>query len=805
MGVSDWDPAQYGKFAAERAQPFWDLVGLIEQDRPIRARRSTSDAGPASSTAAAVERLGVERDGRHRFVAEDAGRRAARAARRCASSAATWPRGPRTATTTSCWPTPACSGCPTTSACSPAGGRRSPRMASSPCRCPPTPTTRRTASPPRSRRASRSARRWAARPRPTSPRNVLAPEQYAVLLDHLGARAPARAPAGLRPRRWPASSDVVEWVKGTSPHPVRRRAARRPARAVRRRLPAAAAGGDRRHGAVLLPVQADPDLGRVADVWPDRPSDAPATFRRTPADRGETHGCALADGVPRWAALAAAIGACDPGGDVTVGAGRGRRSRRRDVRVHGCGADLEVPATVTVATFDVYGAQGGAGDVTHLTASRVGWTGDRNAVGHAWRHGPRVRRWQGRRLGNVFPMRAPAQGASTAAVMAERERVPVLWSGGWWGVGRAHRRRRASTDRVLVAGGGGGASVNGFCPDAGGGGGSRASRCRGRGRAPAEVPAATRTAPREAACSASARTEGRSCSLNAAGGGGGGGYYGRGRWCDRRVRGWRRKRLRAVGHRLRDRWSGRGTASSRSPIGRWRSRSSIHRAGRRARRSRSPGAGSTRRRARRPCSSVRTRRRRSPAPAARAASRWPTELRRWLRGGGPDGVDGGHDEQLAGLHLPRDPHVDGDQSDQWARGRRYPDHVPRHQLLDGAGRHRVRLRLARRRVLRHLRQLPVDDGVHGADPARDGRRLGVRAARSRAPRKDCPSRTSRTRHRRRSPTPASATRSCCCCWRSASWVAVRRCSSSASVAAVAAACARACSPEWIGHGPPTAT
>ena len=30
-----WDPAQYEKFAAERAQPFWDLAALLE-DRPIR-------------------------------------------------------------------------------------------------------------------------------------------------------------------------------------------------------------------------------------------------------------------------------------------------------------------------------------------------------------------------------------------------------------------------------------------------------------------------------------------------------------------------------------------------------------------------------------------------------------------------------------------------------------------------------------------------------------------------------------------------------------------------------------------------
>ena len=67
------------------------------------------------------------------------------------------------------------------------GGARA-AVASSRCRSRPTPTTRPTASPARSRRPSRSGRRSAARRPPTRWRaNVLAPEQYAILLDHLGA------------------------------------------------------------------------------------------------------------------------------------------------------------------------------------------------------------------------------------------------------------------------------------------------------------------------------------------------------------------------------------------------------------------------------------------------------------------------------------------------------------------------------------------------------------------------------------------------------------------------------------------
>jgi trans-aconitate 2-methyltransferase len=44
-----WDPEQYGMFAAERAQPFWDLVGLIEV--PL---------GGFGRSAAVTEKLGIE-------------------------------------------------------------------------------------------------------------------------------------------------------------------------------------------------------------------------------------------------------------------------------------------------------------------------------------------------------------------------------------------------------------------------------------------------------------------------------------------------------------------------------------------------------------------------------------------------------------------------------------------------------------------------------------------------------------------------------------------------------------------------
>lgn len=51
-----WDPAQYRKFASERAQPFWDLAALIERDAPIR-RAVDLGCGAGELTAALAERL----------------------------------------------------------------------------------------------------------------------------------------------------------------------------------------------------------------------------------------------------------------------------------------------------------------------------------------------------------------------------------------------------------------------------------------------------------------------------------------------------------------------------------------------------------------------------------------------------------------------------------------------------------------------------------------------------------------------------------------------------------------------------
>ncbi|MEA3185317.1 MAG: trans-aconitate 2-methyltransferase [Ilumatobacteraceae bacterium] len=55
--MADWDPEQYRRFAAERAQPFHDLLGLIETG-PI-ARAADLGCGPGELTALAAQQLAV--------------------------------------------------------------------------------------------------------------------------------------------------------------------------------------------------------------------------------------------------------------------------------------------------------------------------------------------------------------------------------------------------------------------------------------------------------------------------------------------------------------------------------------------------------------------------------------------------------------------------------------------------------------------------------------------------------------------------------------------------------------------------
>lgn len=57
MSAPDWNPAQYRLFAAERAQPFHDLLGLVQP--ATFARAVDLGCGPGELTVAAAQQLGV--------------------------------------------------------------------------------------------------------------------------------------------------------------------------------------------------------------------------------------------------------------------------------------------------------------------------------------------------------------------------------------------------------------------------------------------------------------------------------------------------------------------------------------------------------------------------------------------------------------------------------------------------------------------------------------------------------------------------------------------------------------------------
>ena len=215
-----------GKFAAQRAQPFWDLVGLLDApDGGGFGRCVDLGCGSGELTLAVTERLGI-----HEMVGIDtspamlAGRAtwSARPTTACASSRgdiAQWTaRGDHDLVLANA--SPAVGPRPRRGA-RPVVGGAAPRAASSPCRCRPTPIIRRTVVATRSPPPSRSVSAMGGMP-PVDPvaANVLDPAQYAIRARPARRRRPARAAAGVS-----ASPAVVgerrRVGEGHDAHPVR--------------------------------------------------------------------------------------------------------------------------------------------------------------------------------------------------------------------------------------------------------------------------------------------------------------------------------------------------------------------------------------------------------------------------------------------------------------------------------------------------------------------------------------------------------------------------------------------------------
>jgi trans-aconitate 2-methyltransferase len=212
-----WRPEQYEKFAGERAQPFWDLLDLVEGRQIPRA--VDLGCGTGELTEAAATRLAVEDmvgiDSSPAMLDRAAGR-SRPGLRFAGGDIGSWSSGGDhdsmdlvLANASLHW-VPDHPGVVTRwwSSLAPGGqlAVQMPANADHP--------SHRVARQLAAAEPFRSAMGGAPPPDPVAA-NVLAPEQYAILLDHLGARR-QHVRLQVYPHVLASSAEVVEWVKGTS-------------------------------------------------------------------------------------------------------------------------------------------------------------------------------------------------------------------------------------------------------------------------------------------------------------------------------------------------------------------------------------------------------------------------------------------------------------------------------------------------------------------------------------------------------------------------------------------------------------
>lgn len=209
-----WNPGQYERFAAERAQPFWDLVAMLA-DGPIErgvdlgcgtgeltaelvARRSVTAMVGIDSSANMLARAAPHAGEHLRFEAGEIGSWTSGADHDLVFSNAALQWAPdHVGVVTRWW-----------AALRPGGqlAVQVPTNADHP--------SHRVAAEVAAREPFRSAMGGAPPPDPVAT-NVLAPDQYAILLDHLGASS-QHVRMQVYGHVLSSSLDVVEWVRGTS-------------------------------------------------------------------------------------------------------------------------------------------------------------------------------------------------------------------------------------------------------------------------------------------------------------------------------------------------------------------------------------------------------------------------------------------------------------------------------------------------------------------------------------------------------------------------------------------------------------
>jgi trans-aconitate 2-methyltransferase len=217
-----WDPDQYSRFAAERAQPFWDLVALIRPSGEPGGgfgRCADLGCGTGELTAAVTDRLDIaemlgvdssdamlakaradvgDRDHRLRFARGDIAQWTGRADHDLVLSNASLHWVPDHPAVLQRW----------WAAVAPGGqlAVQVPANADHPAAV--------IAGQVASTEPFLTAFNLMPPPDPVA-QNVLAPEQYAVVLDDLGATEQS-VRLQVYPHRLPSTADVVEWMRGTS-------------------------------------------------------------------------------------------------------------------------------------------------------------------------------------------------------------------------------------------------------------------------------------------------------------------------------------------------------------------------------------------------------------------------------------------------------------------------------------------------------------------------------------------------------------------------------------------------------------